>query len=67
MVYCTKMYIYIYIEGSYFKISKIIIFLSLKIVFVSPNCADPDEMPHFAAFHLGFHCLQGYRFRAFWT
>ena len=36
------------------------IFLSLKIEYVSPNSADPDEMPHSVAFHLGLHCLQKY-------
>ena len=24
--------------------------------------ADPDEVPHYAAFHLGFHCLPKYLF-----
>ena len=24
------------------------------------NNEDPDEMPHFAAFHLGLHCLLRY-------
>ena len=32
-------------------------FLSLKIVFVIANSVNPDEMPHYAAFHLGVHCL----------
>ena len=36
------------------------IFLSHKIVFILANCADPDEMPHNAAFHLGLHCLPKY-------
>ena len=35
---------------------------SLKIDFVLPNSADPDEVPHFAAFHLDLHCLQMYQF-----
>ena len=26
--------------------------------FVLANSADPDEMPPYAAFHLGLHCLQ---------
>ena len=30
---------------------------SLKIVFISANNADPDEMPPYAAFHLGLHTL----------
>ena len=29
-------------------------FLSLKIVFILLNSADPDQM-HFVAFHIGFH------------
>ena len=32
-------------------------FLTLKIVFVLANSADPDEMPHYAAFHQDPHCL----------
>ena len=32
-------------------------FLSLKIVFVFANSADPDEMQHSAAFHLDLHCF----------
>ena len=32
------------------------VFLSLKIEFVFANNADPDEMPHIAAFHLGKCC-----------
>ena len=31
--------------------------LSLKIDFVLANSDDPDEMPHYVAFHLGGHCL----------
>ena len=26
-------------------------------IFILANSADPDEMPHHAAFHLGLHCL----------
>ena len=32
--------------------------------FVLESSADPDEMPHYAAFHLGLHCLQKYLFRS---
>ena len=32
----------------------------LKIVFVLANSVDPDEMLHYLAFHLGFHCLPKY-------
>ena len=31
--------------------------------FVFTNSEDPDEMPHYAAFHLGLHCLPRYPFR----
>ena len=40
-------------------------FHSLKIDFVLANSADPDEMPYYAAFHLGLHCLPKYPFRGF--
>ena len=33
-----------------------------KIVFVLANSADPDEMPPYAAFHLGLLCLSKYLF-----
>ena len=36
--------------------SQEIVFLSLEIVSVL-NIADPDEMLHYAPFHLGLHCL----------
>ena len=44
-----------------------IVFLSLQIDFVSVNLADLDEMPLYAAFHLGLHCLPKYPFRDFWS
>ena len=31
--------------------------LSLEIVFILINSADPDEMQFYVAFHLDFHCL----------
>ena len=40
-----------------------ILFLSLKIDFVQANIADADEMPHYAVFYLGLHCLPKYPFR----
>ena len=39
--------------------------LSLKKVCLLANSADPDEMPHYAACHLGLHCLP--KFRGFWS
>ena len=41
------------------------VFLSLKVVLILPNSTDPDEMQHYAAFHLGLHCLSKYPFRGF--
>ena len=41
------------------------VFLSLKVVLILANTADPDEMQHYAAFHLGLHCLPKYQFRGF--
>ena len=31
--------------------------------FLPKNSADPDEMQHYAAFHLELHCLPMYPFR----
>ena len=39
--------------------------LSLMINIVLANSANPDEVPHYAAFHLGIHCLAKYTFRGF--
>ena len=50
----------VYIEGSQAIISKNVIFLSLKIDSILANSADPDEMPPYAAFHLGLHGLPKY-------
>ena len=38
------------------------VFLFPKIVFNFANSADPDEMPTYAAYHLGLHCLPKYLF-----
>ena len=40
-------------------------FLSMKAVLISANSADPDEMQHYAAFHLGLRCLSKFPFRGF--
>ena len=34
------------------------VFFCLKIFFTFTNSVDPDEMQHYAVFHLGLHCLQ---------
>ena len=39
--------------------------MSLKIALILANSKDPDEMQHYAAFHLGLHCLPKYPFRGF--
>ena len=54
-------------RGHRLQFQKNIIFLSLKIDFVLANSIDPDEMPHYAAFHLGLHCLPMYPFWGFWS
>ena len=44
----------------------IMLFLSLKFVFILANSGAPDEMQHYyAAFHLGLQCLQKYLFKGF--
>ena len=41
-------------------------FCPLKVVLIFiANTADPDEMQHYAAFHLRLHCLLKYPFRGF--
>ena len=52
-------YIFQWVIGRTFQI---IIFFN---VFILDNSADPDEMPHFVAFHLGLHCLPKSTFRGF--
>ena len=40
-----------------YNFKKNIEFLSLKTIFGLANSADPDEMRHYPAFHLGLYCL----------
>ena len=42
------------------------IFLSEDLFYLT-NSVGTDEMQHYAAFHLGLHCLQKYSFRVFWN
>ena len=37
----------------------------LKVIFTFTNSVDPDEMQHYAEFHMDLHCLQKYLFRVF--
>ena len=53
---------YINLGVTGYNFQKKIVFYSLTINFVLANSADPDEMPHYAAFHLGLHCLPKYPF-----
>ena len=49
-----------------YNLSKIFSFLSLNMDFVITNSADPDEMTHRVAFHLGLPCSIKYPIRGFW-
>ena len=53
----------LYFKGPQVEVSKND--ASLKVVLILANIADPDEMQHYAAFHLGLHCLPKYPFRGF--
>ena len=51
------------LKGRIFEI--MMYFYPSKVVIVLANSSDPDEMQHYAAFHLGLHCLPKYPFRGF--
>ena len=53
------------VKGSQVEISNYDVFLSLHVVLILSNSADPDEMHHNAACNLGLHCLPEYQFRGF--
>ena len=55
----------VYFKGSLENFRKHYIFLSVKIVLILTNSADPDKMHHQAAFHFGLHCLPKCLFRGF--
>ena len=59
IVHCTCLGV------SGYDFQKNIVFFCLKVFFSFNNIVDHDEMPHYAAFHLGLHCLQKYSFRGF--
>ena len=46
-----------YFKGSQVDFLNYNVVLSLKVVLILANSADPDEMQHNAAFYLGVHCL----------
>ena len=43
-----------------------LMYLYLKIIFALTNSADPDEMQHIVALHLGLHYLSKDSFRSQW-
>ena len=43
-------------------LKRILYYFVWKSFFTFTNSVDPDEMQHYAAFHLGLHCLQKYSF-----
>ena len=51
----------VYIEGLPVIISKIYYISSIEDWFVLANSADPDDLPHYAAFNLSLHYLSSYR------
>ena len=53
----------VHIEG--YNFPKKVLYLYLRLDFVLANSANPDEMQHYAVFHLGLRCLQKYLFRCF--
>ena len=56
--FCSVCYMY--------NLSEIFSFLSLNMDFVLANSADPGEMTHRMAFHLGLPCAIKYPIRGFW-
>ena len=42
-------------------------YLTLEIDLVLENIVDPDEMPNYAAFHLGLEHLTEYHFWVSWS
>ena len=52
-------------RGVRFYLKKNIVFFLSEDLFYPNKQVEPDEMPHYAAFHLGLHCLQKYSFTSF--
>ena len=51
----------LYIKGSQVTFLNYNVFLSLQVVLILANSEDLDEMPRFAAFHLGLTVCQSTR------
>ena len=66
-----KPYIFVIFQGGLDPLSPpldphmYVLLICLKIFFTLTNSVDPDEMQHYAAFHLSLHFLQKYSFRGF--
>ena len=56
--------VHVYCEGSKVIISKIKLYFLSEGRFVLAFSVDPDEIPHYAAFHLGLYCLPRFTFRS---
>ena len=41
------------------------VLLSLTVLYILANSADPDKMQHFAAVHLDLYCLLKHPFKCF--
>ena len=52
----------IYLRGQRLEFHNYGIFKFGKIIWTAKS-VDPDEMQHYAVFHLGLYCLQKYSFR----
>ena len=54
----------LYFKGPQVEISNFLYLYVPKDCLIIANCADPDEMLHYAAFHLDLHCLPKYLFNS---
>ena len=56
-----------FVHCSYLGVSdyNLNVFFCLKIFFTFTSSVDPDEIAHYAAFHLGLHCLPKYPLSSF--
>ena len=49
---------------NYYNVGYLTLYAQMDSSYFSLSIADPDEMPHYAIFHLGLHCLPKYPFRS---
>ena len=47
-------------ELSILNFKRLLVIISMKIVFILANSEDTDRMPLYVAFHLDFHCSPKY-------